>query len=159
MGDITVTLLNQLQDKNHFSTIISITADNGISADSGGKGNNLFIAQTELGYDTIKNTQYLKDDSLYFSVSVKVWPTTSLGWRLGHCFHEVDLYSAYFTLNNVWGISAHANSSLIPRPSSPSILEEERKNKCEGLFFLSSSKIDNEYYRGREEGIGMRLCK
>ena len=67
IGEILVTLLNQLEDKNHISKTISITFTNFGST----RGFSKFIAHSKLAHDKVKNTQYLKDDTLYFRVSVE----------------------------------------------------------------------------------------
>ena len=59
VGSITCELLNQLEDDNHRvqtfdEFIVSVTC---------------FILHSELDYDPVKNTQYLKDDTLYFRVT------------------------------------------------------------------------------------------
>ena len=74
VGNITITLLNQLEDKNHFRKTLYITAIHnkraGTSQNS--KGYREFILHSELGYNPGKNTQYLKDDNLCFRVSVTI---------------------------------------------------------------------------------------
>ena len=69
VGNITFTLLNQLEDKNHHSDTIIIHKEDkarvGIS-----RGRNKFIPHSSLAYDRVRNTQYLKDDTLYFRMSV-----------------------------------------------------------------------------------------
>ncbi len=70
-GKITIALLNQLEDRNHYEKTLEIeTEDNAQIGDDWGY--RMFISLHELGLDPVKNTQYLKDDSLYFRVSVKV---------------------------------------------------------------------------------------
>ena len=70
IGTSTITLLNQLADENHHSiTSIFDTHDNLIIGKA--KGRRRFIPHSELGYNPLNNTQYLKDDTLYFKVSVK----------------------------------------------------------------------------------------
>ena len=75
VGDVEIILLNQLQDKNHYKQKVCFT----VSADkharktshgSGVGGITKFIRHSAL--DPEKNTQYLKDDTLYFRVSVEV---------------------------------------------------------------------------------------
>ena len=62
-GEVTVELLNQLADKNHHTVIMSSMSH--CSED-------ILISHSNLGYNTEKNTQYLKDDCLYFRVSTVV---------------------------------------------------------------------------------------
>ena len=71
-GRVTFTLLNQLEDKNHYTRTLSITAENNLCAGSLGWGYPSFVPHSALPYDCLKNTQYLKDDTLYFRVSVEV---------------------------------------------------------------------------------------
>ena len=79
-GDVTVELLNQLEDKNHRKGVIRYNH----STPSPGKervtrgevskhgwGYSKFIAHAALRHNPSQVCQYLKDDSLYFRVSVK----------------------------------------------------------------------------------------
>ncbi len=59
LGSVTITLLNQLEDKKHHTRV----GDNW--------GLYKFIPHSALGHDPIENTQYLKDDTLYFRVLVE----------------------------------------------------------------------------------------
>ena len=70
-GDITVTLLNQVEDKNHSHMVVKIEPEDGVQVNSSW-GIASFIPHGDLGYDPGKNTQYLKDDTLSFRVSVEV---------------------------------------------------------------------------------------
>ena len=65
VGTVTFILLNQLADDNHY--ILSIELKVGLRL-----GNPQFISHAALHYDSVKNTQYLKNDTLYFRTSVKV---------------------------------------------------------------------------------------
>lgn len=66
-GKISVTLLNQQEDKGHHKKTISISA-----MQSGSIWGLLkFAPHSILTHDWITNTQYLKDDTLYFRVSVQ----------------------------------------------------------------------------------------
>ena len=67
IGQVTFTLLNQLEDKNHFQRKGNLTADVKERA-----GLLDFIPHSALGYNPLKNTQYLKDDTLYFRMSVEL---------------------------------------------------------------------------------------
>lgn len=70
-GSITFTLLNQLEDKNHYSHTTTLDAENkAVVGVDWGKPK--FILQSRLAYDKLKNIQYLKNDMLYFRVSVEV---------------------------------------------------------------------------------------
>ena len=77
-GIITVSLLNQLQPDNHHSR--SIIYDENASEDtssrvkegrSEGWSKPTFIPHTNLSLNTEKNSNYLKNDCLYFSVDIK----------------------------------------------------------------------------------------
>ena len=71
VGFIIITLLNQLENENHYSLVMSITPEKnmreGIS-----RGFHEFIPHSALQHDPVKNTEYFKDDSLHFRVQVKV---------------------------------------------------------------------------------------
>ena len=71
MGTVTFMLLNQLADNNHHSKMFEFTtrhkANIGISM-----GYSQFISHSALSHDPVKNTQYLKNDTLYFRVTVVV---------------------------------------------------------------------------------------
>ncbi len=73
-GTFTIELLNQLEDKNHHKKTITFPADSQrvvvrkIGID--GYGYPQFISHADLDYNASKNTQYLKDDTLVFRVSV-----------------------------------------------------------------------------------------
>ena len=78
-GSVTVELLNQLEDRNHEKYTINFQAT--VSDISGrvvegskraGWGTPNFIRHTQLGHKPHINRQYLKDDTLVFSVSVEV---------------------------------------------------------------------------------------
>ena len=63
-------LLNQLKDDNHHIKTVSVKMEHNVQV---GKGcGYLFIPHSELDHNPSNNTQYLKDDTLYFRVSVKV---------------------------------------------------------------------------------------
>ena len=72
VGEVTITLLNQLEDKNHFSKTLNVTVEQPVGGNGNCCGFIEFIPHSELGYNQEKNTQYLKDDTLYFRISVKV---------------------------------------------------------------------------------------
>ena len=92
-GEVTIELLNQLEDKNHKKRIIcyneSMLEEYKQRVPKGednktGWGYSQFISHSELEYNPITNCQYLKDDSLYFRVSVKVISKTK-PWLVGVC--------------------------------------------------------------------------
>ena len=67
-GVVTVHLLNQLDDKNHYTKTLEC------SNLKVGKisGYPQFISYSTLFHDPVKNMQYLKNNTLYFKVTVKV---------------------------------------------------------------------------------------
>ena len=71
IGKVTVTLLNQLEDKNHHQVTIELTAEHNVHAGGAICGLSKFIPHSALDYDAVNNTQYLKDDTLYFRTSVE----------------------------------------------------------------------------------------
>ena len=72
IGKVTFTLLNQLEDNNHYTKTLSLVATHNVRAGSMPWGVIYFIPHSALAHDPVKNTQYLKDDTLYFRVSVEV---------------------------------------------------------------------------------------
>ena len=94
-GKVTITLLNQLEDKNHHTHKIKYPEDmdddsnrrvpDGTShmTRSEGYGLECFIAHNRLGHNATRNRQYLKDECLYFRITAKVpdpekpWLTTN----------------------------------------------------------------------------------
>ena len=71
MGTVTFTLLNQLADDNHHSEILEYeTKYNANVGSHWGKPH--FISYSALSHDPVKNTQYLKNNTLYFEVTVVV---------------------------------------------------------------------------------------
>ncbi len=71
VGYITFQLLNQLEDKNHHSKVLSITSQNNLTTDSGYLGFPQFYSIHSLLHDSNSTTQYLKNDTLYFRISVQ----------------------------------------------------------------------------------------
>ena len=67
-----LTLLNQLEDKNHMARTVTFNATHNARAGGLPWGYNCFIPHSGLARDPVKNTQYLKDDTLYFKMSVEV---------------------------------------------------------------------------------------
>ena len=70
VGYVTFTLLNQLEDKNHYQMTLSVTDADKIQAGLS-CGYDQFIPHSALDYDAVNNTQYLKDDTLHFRMSVE----------------------------------------------------------------------------------------
>ena len=72
-GTVTIELLNQLGNRNHYSLSTRFVSDHGqrvvnhnFSAPGHGYGHRKYILHSSLDYDPIINCQYLKDDCLYF---------------------------------------------------------------------------------------------
>ncbi len=72
VGKVTVELLNQLEDKNHHSMVVPFTPEYNTNAGGIGRGYSKYIHHSQLSRDSASNTQYLKDDTLYFRISVEV---------------------------------------------------------------------------------------
>ena len=89
-GEVTITLLNQLEDENHHTRTISFPQYNVASMrvvddDRGSAiGHSKFISKDKLDYDAANDCQYLKDDCLYFRIEVeadepvKLWLTCTI---------------------------------------------------------------------------------
>ena len=83
-GKFSITLLNQLQDNCHHVMSVNFndkTPSNiacrqreGVSEEGWGRNN--FLPHSGLGLDTSSNTQYLKNDILYFRVDGKIYSNT-----------------------------------------------------------------------------------
>ena len=78
-GNINFGLLNQLENKNHFIRKVlpgrpgnEDHYDKYMRRGGGGLGIGTFIRHSQLGHNPDKNTQYLKDDTLYFRVSADI---------------------------------------------------------------------------------------
>ena len=73
LGKVTFTLLNQLEDENHCTKMtIFDTEKFAIAADNIAWGHVNFISHSALSRDPVKNTQYLKNDTLYFRMEVEI---------------------------------------------------------------------------------------
>ena len=70
VGNVTFTLLNQLEDKNHHQMTSNLTAERNLQVGNS-RGKPRFILHSVLDYDPVNNTQYLKDDTLYFRMLVE----------------------------------------------------------------------------------------
>ena len=87
-GKVTVELLNQLENKNHHSTSIDIkfSQDDRVSHVAneetlrGGLGTPRYISHSALNYNAAKKCQYLRNDSLYFRISVVDAKSSSKPW-------------------------------------------------------------------------------
>jgi TNF receptor-associated factor 4 len=83
-GKVTIQLLNQLKDKNHHKMVVHFVSSTPLECKSrvfGGKlaegwGKPRFISHSQLDVNPSLNCQYLKDDTLYFRVSVEVTSIT-----------------------------------------------------------------------------------
>ena len=71
VGKVSIQMLNQLEDKNHYEMSMRVTKEVNLMV-GGTWGFPAFIPHTLLAFDAVKNTQYLKDDTLYFKVSVDI---------------------------------------------------------------------------------------
>ena len=73
-GKVTFTLLNQLEDKDHREEKATLDYNSRVTKGERGDGygRQKFVSHKELGHRADTNCQYLKDDSLYFRVSVEV---------------------------------------------------------------------------------------
>jgi len=69
-GTFEVELLNQLEDKNHHKELINFADDNCNVPGGSGWGCPLFVRHSKLQLCSSSNTQYLKDDNLYFRISL-----------------------------------------------------------------------------------------
>ena len=85
-GTVTVELLNQLKDDNHYSQKTTFIPDKRASQRvvneeraTTGWGRQRYIPHSDLGYNAANNCQYLKDDCLYFRVKVEA-QSTSKPW-------------------------------------------------------------------------------
>ena len=76
-GKVTIELLNQLEDKNHYSRNMLFPPEEPSSLrvvnkerSHSGWGHRRYISHSNLGYNAAKNCQYLKNDCLYFRINV-----------------------------------------------------------------------------------------
>ena len=74
IGKFTITLLNQIEDRNHHQKVLTLDdrRDQSFSRmledDGSGRGYRKFIRHSSLHFNPFTNTQYLKDCTLYFRV-------------------------------------------------------------------------------------------
>ena len=73
-GKVTITLLNQLEDKNHYKFSIIVQDVNNSRVGSSDVGMPKFFPLSNLRLNTAKKTQYLKDNTLYFRAMVSDVP-------------------------------------------------------------------------------------
>ena len=71
VGQLTIAMLNQLEDKNHRSDVLNISEKDCVRLGSCW-GNRQFTPHSALIHNSAKNIQYLKEDTLYFRVSMEV---------------------------------------------------------------------------------------
>ena len=91
-GEVTVELLNQLEDKNHYETVVTFDQEYGkrkFEEDRPGLGYASFFSHSELqrkptnDFDFLTDPiQYLKDDMLYFRVTIEIHLETK-PWLVG----------------------------------------------------------------------------
>ena len=78
-GEVTVTLLNQLENENHHTDTVTFPEDSDEANErvvdderaAEGYGWDKFISHDELDFDAEDNCQYLKDDCLFFKIEVE----------------------------------------------------------------------------------------
>ena len=71
IGTVKIELLNQLEDNNHHLMTVPFNQEEDAHVGSAW-GYRWFTPHSKLTHDLVNNTQYLKDDTLYFRVSVEV---------------------------------------------------------------------------------------
>ena len=71
VGEVTITLLNQLEDENHRTKVVHFYAVHNHRVGSD-RGYPKFIPHSGLSRNPSKNIQYLQKDTLYFRVSLEV---------------------------------------------------------------------------------------
>ena len=71
IGTVEIELLNQLEDNNHHLMTLTFNQEDNKRVGSSW-GYYRFIPHSKLSHDPYYNTQYLKDNTLYFRVSVEV---------------------------------------------------------------------------------------
>jgi TNF receptor-associated factor 4 len=88
IGIVTVELFNQLEDENHHCEDILFRFDNEASQRVMNKersdlawGKPEYISHSDLGLNTAKNCQYLKNDRLHFRISV-ITRSSSTPWLI-----------------------------------------------------------------------------
>jgi TNF receptor-associated factor 4 len=69
IGKVTFTLFNQLEDKNHHTRTLLLDPKRNARVGGPVWGFPKFIPHSALTHDTVKNTQYLMNDTLHFKVS------------------------------------------------------------------------------------------
>ena len=72
VGTVKFELLNQLEDKNHHQMTLPLDEEDNARTNDECWGLPEFISHSELSCNPVKKIQYLKDDTLYFRVSVEV---------------------------------------------------------------------------------------
>ena len=85
-GEVTLTLLNQLEDKNHKTAAFVLTSKENINALRDARYGNCwgfpnFISHYDLCYGIGIKTQFVVDDTLYFRVSVTNGPGSKPGYK------------------------------------------------------------------------------
>ena len=71
VGKFNIQILNQLEDKNHYKRLVTVTKGMNLMVGES-RGYSKFVRHSALARDPVKNTQYLKDDTLYVRVSVDI---------------------------------------------------------------------------------------
>ena len=70
-GTVTIELLNQLEDKNHHSKTTTEVVNRSFNSTCSILIHLCYISHSDLCYNEAENCQYLKDDCLYFRVTVE----------------------------------------------------------------------------------------
>ena len=79
-GKVVIELLNQLEDRDHWTKTVQFkrneysskrVVDSDDDRADTGYGRPKYIPHSSLGYNPVKNCQYLKDDCLYFRFEIK----------------------------------------------------------------------------------------
>ena len=84
IGNYFFELLNQLEDKSHHTKTLNIkSGDKAIVGSISSLGCDKFISRSKLSHNSY-NTHYLKDDTLYFRVTVT--PSDHKPWLKSYTF-------------------------------------------------------------------------
>ncbi len=72
VGTVTFTLLNQLSNRDHHTMTLEYDKNSKFGYCHDTYGYSKYISHSALSHDPVNNTQYLKNDTLYFRVSAQV---------------------------------------------------------------------------------------
>lgn len=88
-GKVVIDLINQLDDKNHWSKTVRFKEDKDgsqrvVEIDNDREnscfGRPEYVPHSSLGYNPANNCQYLKDDCLYFRMKIKSESAAPKSW-------------------------------------------------------------------------------